>query len=175
MTLKTMAAAGFGAALLAALAGTAFADERPRLTELSPDGKDACFGRVYDAAHLEAHPHQKVARVFFYYGPDPVSRPNEEPSTGFDSYNAFMTTTVRGAKAPEWAGGWCNHESEDGKSGPIRCGMDCDRTMASLKVDDKGRLKIPAGFQKVLNESFPGGVYFVTSLDGKNGSGVAGA
>ncbi|UVK40894.1 hypothetical protein LHFGNBLO_002427 [Mesorhizobium sp. AR10] len=138
MPLKTMVGA---VALLASLAGTAFAGDTPKLTELSPDGKDACFGRVYDAAHLKAHPKQKVARIFFFYGYDPVSRPNEEPGPGADtSYNAFIATTVRGAKAPEWAGGWCNHESEDGKTGPIHCGMDCDRTMASLKVDEKGRL-----------------------------------
>lgn len=138
---KTIAGAGFSAVLLSALAGTAFADERPGLTELSPQGADACFGRVYDAAHLKAHPKQKVARIFFLYGHDPVSRPNEEPMVNADtSYNGFLSTTVRGAKTPQWAGGWCNHESEDGKSGPIRCGMDCDRTMASLKLDDKGRL-----------------------------------
>ncbi|MEI9418746.1 hypothetical protein [Mesorhizobium sp. Cs1321R2N1] len=138
---KTLAGAGFGAALLGGLTGSAFAGDALKLTELSPNGADACFGRVYDPAHLKAHPKQKVARIFFYYGHDPVSRPNEEPGANSDtSYNGFLITTVRGAKAPEWAGGWCNHESEDGKSGPIRCGMECDRTLASLKVDDRGRL-----------------------------------
>ncbi|RWC88799.1 MAG: hypothetical protein EOS72_15920 [Mesorhizobium sp.] len=138
---KTFASAGLGAILLSGLVGSAFAEDALKLTELSPSGSDACFGRVYDAAHLKAHPKQKVARIFFYYGHDPVSRPNEEPSANSDtSYNGFLTTTVRGAKAPEWASGWCNHESEDDKSGPIRCGMDCDRTLASLKLDDKGRL-----------------------------------
>ncbi|MBZ9708297.1 hypothetical protein LB543_16350 [Mesorhizobium sp. ESP7-2] len=138
---KTLASAGFGVALFGGVVGSAFADDALKLTELSPKGADACFGRVYDAAHLKAHPKQKVARIFFYYGRDPVRRPNEEPSANSDtSYNGFLTTTVRGAKAPEWAGGWCNHQSEDGKSAPIRCGMDCDRTLASLKVDDKGRL-----------------------------------
>ncbi|OBQ70167.1 hypothetical protein [Mesorhizobium erdmanii] len=137
---KTLTGAGFGAVLLGGLAGSALADNALKLTELSPKGADACFGRVYDAAHLKAHPKQKVARIFFYYGHDPVSRPNEEPTPSDTSYNGFLTTTVRGAKAPQWAGGWCNHESEDGTTGAIRCGMDCDRTLASLKVDDKGRL-----------------------------------
>ncbi|TSE12742.1 hypothetical protein C1D09_007605 [Mesorhizobium intechi] len=138
---KTVASAGFGVVLLGLLTGKSVAADALKLKELSPNGADVCFGRVYDAAHLKAHPKQKVARIFFYYGHDPVSRPNEEPAANADtSYNGFLTTTVRGAKAPQWAGGWCNHESEDGTSGPIRCGMDCDRTMASLKVDDKGRL-----------------------------------
>ncbi|MBZ9962228.1 hypothetical protein [Mesorhizobium sp. BR1-1-2] len=130
-----------GAALLTLLGATAFADEAAKLIELSPNGQDACFGRIYDAKHLKAHPEQKVARIFFYYGHDPVSRPNEEPAANADtSYNGFVTTTVRGAKAPEWAGGWCNHQSEEGTPGLIHCGMECDRTLASLKVDDEGRL-----------------------------------
>ncbi|RUV47139.1 hypothetical protein EOA88_39975, partial [Mesorhizobium sp. M5C.F.Ca.IN.020.14.1.1] len=87
MTSNTIVGAGLGVALLAAVAGTAFAEDTPKLTELSPDGKDACFGRVYDAAHLKVHPNQKVGRIFFYYGSDPVSHPNEEPSSGPSGYN----------------------------------------------------------------------------------------
>ncbi|RUU14092.1 hypothetical protein EOD23_02215 [Mesorhizobium sp. USDA-HM6] len=139
MTSRALAGAVFGAAL--AFVGAARADDLPKLPELSPNGADACFGRVYDAAHLKAHSHQKVARIFFYYGHDPVSRPNEESSTlGNSAYNGFLTTTVRGAKKPEWAAGWCNREDASDKASGIRCGMECDRTLASLKVDDKGRL-----------------------------------
>ncbi|TGS57727.1 hypothetical protein EN826_032370, partial [Mesorhizobium sp. M1D.F.Ca.ET.183.01.1.1] len=82
MTSKIAVGAVLGAVLF--VAGSALAEDAPKLTELSPNGADACFGRVYDAAHLKAHPHQKVARIFFYYGRDPVSRPNEEPSTMSD-------------------------------------------------------------------------------------------
>ncbi|TIY01353.1 MAG: hypothetical protein E5V22_21585, partial [Mesorhizobium sp.] len=138
MTSNTIVGAGLGVALLAAVAGTAFAEDTPKLTELSPDGKDACFGRVYDAAHLKVHPNQKVGRIFFYYGSDPVSHPNEEPSSGPSGYNGFMATTVRGAKKPEWVGGWCG--KDDPQSSELHCGMECDRTMALLNVDEKGRL-----------------------------------
>ncbi|WP_348530049.1 hypothetical protein [Mesorhizobium sp. NFR06] len=128
-------------AALAAFACAARAGDALSLKELSPNGADACFGRVYDAAHLKAHPQQKVARIFFFYGHDPVSRPNEEPGAENDtSYNGFLTTTVRGAKAPEWASGWCNKNDASDPSTIIRCGMECDRTLASLKVDDKGKL-----------------------------------
>ncbi|MBZ9810022.1 MULTISPECIES: hypothetical protein [unclassified Mesorhizobium] len=140
---RRLACALSGAALLGLLGATAYAENAAKLTELSPNGADACFGRIYDAAHLQVHPKQKVARIFFYYGHDPVSSPNEGPAAGSDSsYNAFVSTTVRGAKAPEWAGGWCNKEDPDDKSSAIHCGMDCDRTLASLKVDDKGRLML---------------------------------
>ena len=139
MTSRMVVAIAAGAALFRV--GAALADDAPKLPELSPNGADACFGRVYDAAHLKAHPKQKVARIFFFYGHDPVSRPNEEPMANADtSYNGFLTTTVRSAKKPEWAAGWCNKEDPSDKASGIRCGMECDRTLASLKVDDKGRL-----------------------------------
>src|SRR4051794_11636426 len=86
---KTAAGIVFGLMLLGLPMGQAQADEVPKLTELSPNGTDACFGRVYDAAHLKAHPKQKVARIFFYYGHDPVSHPNEEPAPCDTSYNGF--------------------------------------------------------------------------------------
>ncbi|TIT93607.1 MAG: hypothetical protein E5W43_28195, partial [Mesorhizobium sp.] len=125
MTSRMVAGAVLGAALF--FVGAALADDAPKLTELSPSGADVCFGRVYDAAHLKVHPHQKVARIFFYHGHDPVSRPNEEPSSMSDAaYNGFLTTTVRGAKKPEWAAGWCNKEDPSDKASGIRCGMECD-------------------------------------------------
>ncbi|TIL50801.1 MAG: hypothetical protein E5Y81_25635, partial [Mesorhizobium sp.] len=89
----------------------------------------------YDAAHLKVHPNQKVERIFFYYGSDPVSPPNEEPSSGPSGYNGFLGTTVRGANKPEWVGGWCG--KDDPQSGEIHCGMECDRTMALVNVDEK--------------------------------------
>jgi hypothetical protein len=131
---------GIGLAAMAlVLSGSALAEDAGLpLTELSPDGKDACFGRIYDAAHMKAHPDQKVTRIFFLYGHDPVSRPNEEPGNGIADagYNGFLTTTVRGARKAEWVGGWCSRE----ESGDIHCGMECDRTMATLKLDGQGKL-----------------------------------
>ncbi|WP_054311433.1 hypothetical protein [Mesorhizobium sp. 1M-11] len=138
------ASAGIVGALF--LAGTVYADEPRILKELSPDGGSACFGRVYDASHLKAHPHQKVARIFFYHGRDPVSRPSEDPYDGVGSagYNGFMATTARGAPKPEWVGGWCNASGEGGDKSSIHCGMECDRTMAELSLDAAGRLKVDA-------------------------------
>lgn len=154
MTTRTMVARTMAGALfcvtLGAFDGPACAEQPPKLPELSPTGADVCFGRVYDAAHLKAHPHQKVARIFFFYGHDPVSRPNEEPPANQDnSYNGFLTTTVRGAKKPEWASSWCNKNDPEDKASGIRCGMDCDRTLASLKVDDKGELLLSSLSQDV--------------------------
>lgn len=138
---SSKAVAGLGAALWMATAGAALA-QGADLKALGPDGKDACFGRVYDKAHLKAHPNQKVGRIFFYYGSDPVSHPNEEPGNGHADagYNGFLATTTRGAKKPDWVGGWCGASDGAGGGDAIHCGMECDRTMANLKVDRKGRL-----------------------------------
>jgi MraZ protein len=42
------------------------------------------------------------------------------------------------------------------------------RGNSETKVDEKGRLKIPAAFKKVLDEAFPESKFFVTSLEGKS-------
>lgn len=145
VTSTKIAVAGAVAAMLT-VEGSAYADQPRMLKELSPDGGSACFGRIYDASHLKAHPHQKVARIFFYHGPDPVSRASEDPYDGVGSagFNGFMTTTVRGASKPDWVGGWCNTFGEGEEKGPIHCGMECDRTMSELSLDANGRLKVDA-------------------------------
>lgn len=141
--IRELAGIGLGVALWLALVAGAAAQQSSKVSDLAalaPDGKEACFARVYDRAHLKAHPNQKVERIFFYRGGDPVSHPNEEPGydTGYDSY---LATTVRGAKKPEWAGAWCRAGvDEDGNPKGIHCGMECDRTLASLRLDAKGRL-----------------------------------
>lgn len=143
---RKIAAAGAAIVGTFILAGTVHAGEPRILKELSPDGGSACFSRVYDEDHLKTHPHQKVARIFFYHGPDPVSRRSEDPYEGAGSagYNGFMATTVRGASKPEWVGGWCNVLGTSGEKDSIHCGMECDRTMADLSLDMKGRLKVDA-------------------------------
>jgi hypothetical protein len=140
---RGLAGIGAGAALWLALAASASGQQSGKASDwqaLEAGGAEACFGRVYDKAHLKAHPNQKVQRIFFYRGDDPVSHPNEEPSSG-SSYDSYLTTTERGAKKPEWVGAWCGAGvDEDGNPQGIHCGMECDRTLASLRFDAKGRL-----------------------------------
>ncbi len=38
----------------------------------------------------------------------------------------------------------------------------------TAKVDEKGRLKVPARFKHQLDEDFPENKYYITSLDGKS-------
>src|SRR4051812_24495299 len=94
------------AACLFALALPAAADDA-LLPQLSPGGKPVCFGRVYDAAHLKAHPQQKVQRIFLAHGVDPLGRANEEPRSHPSAHVVFLATTMRGETTPKWARGWC--------------------------------------------------------------------
>jgi MraZ protein len=41
------------------------------------------------------------------------------------------------------------------------------RGNSETKVDEKGRLKIPASFKKAIDEAFPESKFFITSLEGK--------
>jgi hypothetical protein len=57
-----MAAPIIGVALLAALAALPARAETDRTF---PEGRPTCHARVYDAAHLAAHPHQRVVAISF--------------------------------------------------------------------------------------------------------------
>lgn len=92
---KIITTASLGIACALVLTAAVTADELAPLKQLSPDGGSACFGRVYDADHLKAHPRQKVARIFFYYGPDPVSRPSEDPSDGLRPRRSRVAESAR--------------------------------------------------------------------------------
>jgi hypothetical protein len=120
------------------------AADQAKLPELSPDGQDVCFGRVYDAQHLQSHPNQKMQRIFFLYGHDPLDRPTEQPPPHQSaSYGVFLATTRRDEKKPNWAGGWCYGDQSDSgnaKTGAVRCKMECDRTMGIFKRNERGDL-----------------------------------
>jgi hypothetical protein len=56
------------AAVLTALLGAGAAVARPLEAELPHNGS-ACWERIYDAAHLAAHPRQQVSRILLDYSP----------------------------------------------------------------------------------------------------------
>ena len=114
----------------------------PAPPEFGPNGPVACYGRVYDADHMKTHPDQKIQRIFFFRGPDPVSRPNEQPPAEQSSfYSAFVAMTTRGASTPKWVGTGCDAmDAGDGQAPKIRCGRECDRTLGYLSRGPKGEL-----------------------------------
>lgn len=75
--MRAASIATIGLTLASALAAPAVA--RPLESELPPR-RAACWERSYDAAHLAAHPRQKVSRIRLVHLPDDWKA---EPSRGF--------------------------------------------------------------------------------------------
>lgn len=90
-------------------------------------GKDktyACFTRVYDPAHLAAHPKQKVGAMKLLV----TSEQSEEDKT-WQSFSFRLGLTYRTRRGAFDSSGNCGHASigDDTKGQPrIHCSVDCD-------------------------------------------------
>jgi hypothetical protein len=102
-------------------------------SQLLPD-RDACWERIYDDAHLEAHPRQQVVRIRLLHLPSRWPQPAQgvtfvelemnlrtrtHESDGFDySLGGFCEPSLGGLRCePEWhAGSW---QIERGANGSL--------------------------------------------------------
>ncbi len=149
----------------------ASAAEPSRIEKMTSEQGKLCFARVYDAAHLAAHPHQKVERLFFMIGKnkaatyweDPNLRHSEEsphkhanPEAGgsnSDSTHVAALFTLRGKKKPENVSGWCYRNDFDPKSkASLTCGGECDRHIGGIRTDDGAHLILDGVEADVLME-----------------------
>lgn len=158
MKLKPWFAASAG--LLGMLAcGPAFAQAIPpgeegelaRILEPEP-GARICYRRIYDAAHLKAHPRQTVTEMEFR-----LAYHRFEPDDAFPKGQRNYYFELRAKRRDETralsAMGECGTR-EDGRT--IFCGVECDGGGVGVKVADKpdsilvnlkaaGRLRMTAG------------------------------
>jgi hypothetical protein len=118
-------------------------------TKLFEAEKEACFGRVYDKAHLAAHPQQKVTSIHVFRSLEdrkeaenwtPARRQeridwlkNEHPSVGVDAY-----VTFRDRKGYFYNSLSCSDSSDDG----VMCGIDCDGGSFVLKPGNAGSIML---------------------------------
>ncbi|WP_442756128.1 hypothetical protein ACNHKD_05775 [Methylocystis sp. JAN1] len=130
------------------------AAEPARIEKMIAEQGKLCFARVYDAAHLKAHPQQKVERFFFMIGKNKVSTFWEDPNLRHseaspnkhaagdaqdpenNSTHVAALVTLRGMKKPENVSGWCGRAGEAGGKGRIECGGECDRHIGAIRSDD---------------------------------------
>jgi hypothetical protein len=96
-----------------------------------PVGVEACFGRTYDAAHLRAHPKQRVTSFHLLrdFSPDPNAE--MEQSTRQELLDADGSDGDIGLTAylrlRDRKGVYSNYFScRRGGDGIVRCGIDCD-------------------------------------------------
>jgi hypothetical protein len=127
-------------AILLVIALPAAAADDDVLSELSPTEKPVCFGRVYDAEHLRAHPHQKTQRIFLLHGHDPLGRPNEESRERPSDWTVFLATTMRGETTPRAARAWCHAYTSGPDKGYVYCETECRGHLGFFKLDPAGTL-----------------------------------
>lgn len=121
-----------GAVALAWLAGGAAANAQGRSSPLPshlPLGTEACFGRTYDAAHLAAHPKQRVTsfHLFRDFTPDPSKEtPQSTPEQlrSEDGEGGIHVTAF--VRFRDKAGLYFNGLICTRSDGVVRCGIECD-------------------------------------------------
>lgn len=125
----TLALAFFAAgSVLGAASAPAFAadngDMIVRLMGKAPGSKTyACFSRVYDAAHLAAHPVQKATSMKV------LVKMENDKETKQPTFNFVMGVTNRGSKTVMTTAGDCGQVRDGKDEGPVTrlgCGVECD-------------------------------------------------
>jgi hypothetical protein len=146
------ASAAFGVILALAMSCVATAQERASpLSQHLPLGQEACFGRVYDAAHLMSHPKQRVTsfHLFRDFTPDPnkeTPQETRETLVADDGDGGIRVTAyVRFRDRPGlfFNGLHCGPSIDGDK---VRCGIDCDGGGFFLKGAGKSLLLENQGF-----------------------------
>lgn len=178
MTARTFRTTLLAAAILSAM-GSAFAEENqsPLPTHL-PLGKEACYGRVYDANHLAKHPKQLVASLHLFHDLAPDQNTEDEPLTREEllknelessSINVNAFVRFRNRKGVYWNTLSCNR-SADGKL--TRCGIDCDGGSFTLQPRQKNLALTNEGFVLVggcgaSDEEYDNQVHLLPGADDK--------
>lgn len=116
--------------------------------------KEACFGRVYDAAHLASHPKQRVtafhlSREFTAdpFTEDPSWDPKELRNFDGDDGRILVTAYVRFRDRQGVFSNGLSCVRND--NGTVRCGIDCDGGSFNLKAGGPSILLENEGFTVV--------------------------
>ena len=125
-----------------AIAGTRFFGKAPGAGKVT-----ACFVRVYDAAHLAAHPAQKVTAMMLRLSSLPA------PDNGGLQYSFEIGVRERGSGRLYASGGDCTPVNSSGLDNGL-----VDRVSCSVDCDGGGiDLLVPAGSADVIAEFDRGG------------------
>jgi hypothetical protein len=74
-------------------------------SQLLPD-RDTCWERIYDDAHLKAHPRQQVVQIRLFHLPSRWPRP--APGVTFVALEMNLRTRTHGSDALDYSlGGFC--------------------------------------------------------------------
>lgn len=109
-----------------------------------------CYARAYDAAHMKAHPKQKVTAIALAYVPEKMFPDYPEPQKMWDQYadapafNAIVAVRFRDRSETALGSAYCR----TGSSKMLECGIEGDGGMFNVLIQDDGRVKLdnPDGF-----------------------------
>jgi len=140
-------------AVYLALAGAVAAQERSSpLPSHFPLGKEVCYGRAYDEAHLKNHPRQLVTSLHIFRDLGPDQNTEDEPQTREEilkvdgesnGVNVSAFVRFKNRKGIFWNSLHCG-KSADGKT--TRCSIDCDGGSFSLVPQQKNLILTNNGF-----------------------------
>lgn len=156
----------------------ATAQARPLERELPP-ARAACWERAYDAAHLAAHPRQKVARIRLVHLPEswPEAargsfyvalylnlRERVKPAQSFDyQLGGFCRASGQGLRCvPEWeAGSWRIERGPNGALDIRNAGIVANPNPYDAEEIADGAVRIPArpddGVWRLMRRAGPAG------------------
>jgi hypothetical protein len=144
--------AAFFLSLIVSISGAAAQEKNASpLPAHLPLLKEACFGRVYDAAHLASHPKQRVTSFHLAreFTPDPLTEDNSwtvenlRDADGEDG-RIMVTAYVRFRDKPGVFSNGLSCLRND--KGLVRCGIDCDGGSFNLKAGGTSILLENEGF-----------------------------
>ena len=109
------------------------------------DGAEpACFVRAYDAAHMKAHPRQKVEAIAFSYTPYKHFEGESKPQPMWDQFsdasglNGLLAARLKGEPGVLLAGVSCR----TGSSRMLECGVEGDGGLFDMLLQPDGRVKL---------------------------------
>lgn len=103
------------------------------------EGGKVCYLRVYDDAHLKAHPKQTVRRIFIDFDAD--ARSDETRKNGADDFEAGIGFMLK--RSPEWYGQALSCKTAGGH---FECYLEADGGTLSLTPrGDALRLEVTGG------------------------------
>jgi hypothetical protein len=145
------ACAAFAVMFAFAVSGASAQEKASPLPRHLPLGQEACFGRVYDAAHLKKHPKQRVTafHLFRDFTPDTNKETPAETREEMEDIDGDggirVTAYVRFRDRPGlfFNGLHCSMSADGSK---VSCGIDCDGGGFFLKDAGKSLLLENRGF-----------------------------
>lgn len=170
--------AAFLIILLAATNGAHGEENKSPLPSHLPPGKEVCYGRVYDDAHLKSRPKQLVTSLHIFRDLDPDQNTEDEPITreellksdGDSGVNVSAFVRFKNRKGIFWNTLNCQ-KSADGKV--TRCGIDCDGGSFTLQPRQQNLFLTNNGFVLIggcgaSEEEHENQVVFLPGADDKN-------